>query len=339
MEITSHISFLLTKHECVIIPALGAFVVQDSKASCADDSGVFVPPMRSLGFNSELKHNDGLLSGSLMKERNISFEESNLLIEQFCDYFKKEIYTRGNIEIQSVGKFNYSQEKKLIFTPSSEPSSNASFYGFSNFYLSPLTQIEIPVFINTEKAKTSTNLWLQVGQKIISATASVAAVIIVFLLLSSPLTQDEIPQQYASFISQFASLEKMVLDSINKNKDTSEIAIIMPAEIYADKQALDLPAYEEKEIEVLEIFPEKIVAENSMSYCIVVGSFPSLIQAEKELANIQKEEQFKNATIINKENRARISVGQFYEKAEADDFLNNLRKSNPKYADAWLLCQ
>ena len=82
-NIFSHIAYLLTKHECVIIPGFGALVHSNVPAKDTMDEDIFSPPFILLGFNSELKHNDGILADSIKKEQKISYNEASKIVSDF----------------------------------------------------------------------------------------------------------------------------------------------------------------------------------------------------------------------------------------------------------------
>ena len=63
--ISFHIAYLLTQHEYVIVPGLGAFVVSLPEKDKTSRWGILSPPVYSLEFDQELKHDDGLLANSI----------------------------------------------------------------------------------------------------------------------------------------------------------------------------------------------------------------------------------------------------------------------------------
>ena len=66
-RIISHIEKLLLKHDCVIVPHIGGFVLQHIPAHYEKDEQIFYPEQKEIVFNRELQHNDGLLSESYIQ--------------------------------------------------------------------------------------------------------------------------------------------------------------------------------------------------------------------------------------------------------------------------------
>ena len=61
IELARHIEILLLENDCVIVPELGGFIAHYQPAHYEENEGVYVPPIRTVGFNSQLTMNDGLL--------------------------------------------------------------------------------------------------------------------------------------------------------------------------------------------------------------------------------------------------------------------------------------
>jgi hypothetical protein len=70
-------------------------------------------------------------------------------------------------------------------------------------------------------------------------------------------------------------------------------------------------------------------------YYIVVGGEDSKSRAEYLLEKVQSSG-FKEAAIVQSEERYRIYVASFTDKVEGESFLEAFRKENPKYESAWL---
>lgn len=61
IELAQHIEVLLLENDCVIVPGLGGFVAHYTPAMRVAEENVFLPPTRIIGFNPQLKMNDGYL--------------------------------------------------------------------------------------------------------------------------------------------------------------------------------------------------------------------------------------------------------------------------------------
>ncbi|MDE5735443.1 MAG: SPOR domain-containing protein, partial [Duncaniella sp.] len=112
-----HIEYLLLRHDCVIVPGLGAFLVHRDEARL-EDGRRLLPPVRTLGFNSELTLNDGLLAGSVARRDSITYEAARQRIGQCVESFIHQLRESGTVPLGRLGTLSVSPESKgYIFEP------------------------------------------------------------------------------------------------------------------------------------------------------------------------------------------------------------------------------
>jgi nucleoid DNA-binding protein len=321
-NIDFHLAYLLTRHECVIIPGFGAFVVSYIPASKKKGSEVFCPPCQMLSFNSTIKHNDGLLANSLSLEKNISYKETGLIINQYVNHLNNQLNTGKTIVIQWIGNLSLSPENKIIFTPSARLSCNAFNYGFGNFYIPDIKELKSANETNSVKRNNDEVVTISVNRRALMWTGSVAAAVLALLLVSTPLNN------HSGKNAQDASFIPIPVNKIESQGTTVEEQVIV----------IDNPLVSEPKPETIEIKPEMIQPANVRYYYIVIASLPAKNLAEKKLPDFQKAG-FANAAIISREDKHRIYVNKFEDKKEAEVFLAEFRIKNPEFATAWLLSQ
>ena len=116
------------------------------------------------------------------------------------------------------------------------------------------------------------------------------------------------------------------------------------AEPKASKEVKALPAVAKKEV----IKAESVKAETKSTkevqksnssqnkgMFIIVASLPTMQDAEKELAKFKKQG-YEEATILTSDNRYRIALYRYTDKAKAYEKINELRKDK-QFKTAWLL--
>jgi nucleoid DNA-binding protein len=312
-KINSHIAYLLTKHECVVIPGFGAFVTSFIPASGKEREGEFSPPSQLLGFNPEIKHNDGLLTHFLSVIQKISYKEADLLIKQYVNQLNDLLYTDKTVNIEWIGRFSLSTENKIIFTPDSHLSCNAIHFGFNHFSLPQLKDLKFIEPITVEPEKDEEVITISVNRRTLAWAASVAAAILALFLISTPLNNHEGQHtQNASFFPAFRNIEssKAIVP------DTLEI--------------LPVPAIVDE--------PAPVSRVSSSYYYVIVASLSSEEKAQIALSAFQKAG-FPQAAIVSKEGRYRVYINRLETKEEAISYLRTFRTDNPKYANAWLLKQ
>ena len=81
IELAQHIEVLLLENDCVIVPGFGGFVAYYTPAMRVEGN-TFLPPTRTIGFNSQLKLNDGLLVQSYMAVYDTNFSDATKIVEE-----------------------------------------------------------------------------------------------------------------------------------------------------------------------------------------------------------------------------------------------------------------
>lgn len=116
-DISIHIEYLLFRHECVILPGVGAFMASEVSASIESGAGVIVPPYRELTFNSSIKVDDGLLSHSVARKERVDHTTARLAVEDYADWVREEMSETGEVTIGSLGTLRQGEEGELTFLP------------------------------------------------------------------------------------------------------------------------------------------------------------------------------------------------------------------------------
>ena len=173
IEIERHIEILLLDNDCVIVPGLGGFTAHHVEARFDESDDVFVPPLRTLGFNQQLKINDSLLVQSYIEAYDISYPEALRRIEGEVEELRQRLTNDGYYEMTDIGVLEMNEDGNIIFTPCEAGILTPELYGLSSFEMQPLmaeesttsassTQVQKP---NVEPTPITTTVFDQVGQK------------------------------------------------------------------------------------------------------------------------------------------------------------------------------
>lgn len=131
MQITDHISSLLYRYECVVIPGFGAFLTQRQPAKIDQENQIFYPPSKSISFNRQLKENDGVLANHIAKTEGISYEQSFRKIQYFIENILETIEKNEKVNLKGIGMF-YAQADKILFQPDLSVNYLPEAFGFSS---------------------------------------------------------------------------------------------------------------------------------------------------------------------------------------------------------------
>lgn len=117
IELERHIEILLLQNDCVIVPQLGGFVAHHVDARYDSRDNMFLPPMRTLGFNQKLQINDSLLAQSYIEAYDISYPEAMSRINDDVNELKQRIENEGSYALNGIGVLSYNENGSYEFKP------------------------------------------------------------------------------------------------------------------------------------------------------------------------------------------------------------------------------
>ena len=328
-----HIAYLLTKHECLIIPGFGAFIASSTEIDATKEKRLMRFPVQSLGFNPEIRHNDGLLANSLCKGESISYQTACSEIRSYVNLLNSRLAEGKTVIIHWVGQLSLSDDRKIVFTPSSRLSCNANYFGLHPFYISSLKELELPFESPLpEKKEKSEWIFIPINKGIFRWAGLAAAVVAALFLVATPVNEHSAGYSQEANVIPFSSKINIAFSASNET----------PAEVKETHSVPTLPivAEEEKPVEAKEKPVEAVVEKKAVSrhYYIVVASLPTSALAKKALNDFQQS-LFPAARMVSEGNKHRIYVRQFENKSEAETYLFQFRSQYPQHKDAWLLSQ
>ena len=210
IELSKHIQYLLLENDCVIVPDLGGFIAHYQPARYDEKEGVYVPPIRTIGFNPQLTMNDGLLVQSFMQTHHTDFPDATRLIAAKVDRIKELLYHEGVVEFQGVGSLYYNIQNHYEFHPMEQGILSPILYGLGPLELTNLSEKPVLLPKNEQKdaeevlevmpAAQSTGKQIHFHPHVwMRNAAAVAAAIILSVLISVPVENTYIDEgNYAS---------------------------------------------------------------------------------------------------------------------------------------------
>lgn len=140
--VIKHIGKLLFHHNCVIVPGLGGFVANYQSAKMHPVSYIFNSPSKSLAFNINLQHNDGLLLYQLVAEEHITATEAEKQIREFVADVQLTLSKNQTYKLQHIGRLMNDIEGNLQFIPDATENYLQEAYGLYNFTAQPVIRKE-----------------------------------------------------------------------------------------------------------------------------------------------------------------------------------------------------
>lgn len=218
ISINEHIEYLITRHDCVVVPGWGALIAQYQSAQIDETRGVMLPPMRIIGFNRDINHNDGLIATSVMRREKISYEVATKIVNDEVDVINHQIELEGEVSIGKVGVFRKSENGTVVFEPFSPKLEYAGL---------PMLNIEARR-VEEEVEHKSDVVYIPVSRNFFKLAASIILLIGLGLTLSTPLIVDETQANYASMSTPKVIVPEKVNPQIEEPAIDSELFIAMP---------------------------------------------------------------------------------------------------------------
>lgn len=135
-----HIEILLLSNDCVIVPGLGGFVAHHVCARYVPEEGIFLPPLRTVGFNAQLTMNDSLLAQAYAEAADTSLPDALDAIEREVADLRATLDDTGEVEMPSLGRLYKTDEGHLAFDPCEAGILTPSLYGLSSFEIRQIAE-------------------------------------------------------------------------------------------------------------------------------------------------------------------------------------------------------
>lgn len=150
MNLEQHISYLLYRYNCVVIPNFGAFLTEKISGSIQESNHTFYPPKKIVSFNSHIKNNDGLLANHITQFEDCSYDEAVSKIEGQVSIWKKNLLNSDFLILKNIGLLKLNTENNIVFETYENTNYLTDSFGLSSF-VSPTVKREVLKAITNEK--------------------------------------------------------------------------------------------------------------------------------------------------------------------------------------------
>ena len=340
IELAQHIEALLLENDCVIVPGFGGFVAHYAPATHVKEENLFLPPTRTIGFNPQLKLNDGVLVQSYMSAYDTSFADATRIVEKEVSAFIEILHEEGKAHLENVGEIHYNIYGNYEFIPYDCKITTPSLYGLDSFEIHELATLQqkekvlIPANLTREKKTYEISInraYLR------NAVAMIAAVILFFAFSNRVENTDIQKNNYAQLLpgELFEQIEKQSVVvtpvSVKSRGTQQQVQKTSAPKITVDKAKTSRPiAVKEVKVNKQETVPAPVSAKSQANFNhpfhIIVAGGISMKDAEA-MANQLKEKGFAEAKALNTAGKVRVSIRSFDNREEATKQLLELRKN------------
>ena len=280
MQFENLIKDLLYSNDCVVLPGLGGFIAKYKGASLNSALHTIYPPQKTIGFNPQIKENDGLLVSALCALNNCSYADAKIELDAWVKEQSNTLLRGEKISWKGIGILFQDRLGKIQFIPDSKGNFSVESFGLEKIILVPVERtIEEPVtpaISNLEKRAEQGSKWIW------KAAAVLALPILGVGIFALSHKIESTDWQYASFKlfgtkSRVAEYTPEVTRAVPTYTLTEETEIVStPIEI---ENPIVTPSSTEE--------PE-VVAVSQKKYEIIVGAFAVSDNAERMVRELKK---------------------------------------------------
>lgn len=315
-KIILHIEYLLLRHDCVVVPGLGAFLNVRKNSYYDKENGLWMPPTEEIRFNRAVSHDDALLASSYARREKIDYATASGILRHHVKEIHDILQSEGEFMIGRIGMLVQDQDS-ISFSPSSSPASGAADEGLFPVRYEERTLSETIQPDSDEKGAlrvfdTRKNYYLAINKRFARSVASVVLVLIVAMAAIIPFGK-------------------------NFNEDQ---ASIIPVKVISE--AIET-TYDKPSHKALHNVTDSIVAtedsghnyksDKSAEWQIIVGTFRTQQEAERYIA--ANGGKGYDLTVLPSSRLKRISAIGAEKKETLIEIMNSAEFQN-KYPQAWI---
>ena len=328
-ELIQQIQKLLLENDCVIIPDFGGFVAHYSSAKWIEEEGLFLPPTRVIGFNSQLKLNDGLLAQAYMDTYGTDFADATKLVNKAVNELKNFLHLNGYIDMHGIGEMTQNIQNHYTFRPYTDGAMTPSLYALTSFHIQKLSEEayttsksnfaeeknnskESDLILESDDEETENDYRFSPKVYLISSIIA-AAVILFFFLFSTKIYNTELSK---------VNVAQIIPSGSFYNADKTSL-IAKKTEVSKKNYANNHKAFVQNKDSIKD------------KYFIIISAVANRIDAKSITKHLRKEGNNKSCVIPGKRS-FRIAITSFNDRAIASKELAKFR-SSATYKSAWLL--
>lgn len=304
--IEKHIAHLLYYHDCVIVPGLGGFVANFKSAMIHPEQNLFVPPLKEIGFNRSLLHQDGLLANHVAIEQAVSYVEASAIITAFVGDVRSRIAAGETVAMGEVGSLRGDAIGNILFSPNDSASFLPDALGLSTFRFEPLgfkhvVKIEQKMHVPHIMQNRSPRYW----------TAVAAMIVGLFFLTTFELKMPEISE--AGFSSLLVPATEQVSVEVRDNE-----ALVLESKLEEASVAsvTEMPAVNKR-------------------HHLIAASFKQAAPADQSVRRFVQEGFSQAQVLADGSGRFRIALESFENREEAIDAMQRYRQQK-RFAEVWV---
>lgn len=336
-NLARHIELLLRDNDCVILPGFGGFIAHDVPAYYVSEEALYYPPSRSISFNAAITMNDGLLAQSYMKSYQVDYACATHMIDVAVEQLLDTLDEEGRVTLPRIGTLTQDIHQSLQFVPDAAGIASPKHFGLGSLAIKELGQL-----LNTDATPkaavthTTKTIDLHIRKDVLHRVISTAAIFLLLIMVALPTGNHKSTDVAALRLTELATSPQVQItaptpiavpaEPVVMSNDTTPTTL--PVVVEVAPVVAETPAVGTPQPTVVDVKPAK-------TYHIIVASLPNRRGADEALAQYAHMG-YAEVSLVERDDRVRISLMQFADKDEANAQLKALR-THDKFQNAWLL--
>lgn len=326
----------LLLHDCVVLPTIGAFIVEQTPPLYDKDLNVITPAGQRISFNASLVDRDGILDSCYARTLGLSVRRARLVVDSDVTVIRHQLYQSSSLTIGSnLGILTLQESGELLFTPVQERQGLRSIHSYGLYPQSCLLPAVAPVdHVATEPAsetKSDRKYWTIRINRTAANWAAAGAICFLCLL---PISSDSNPDRYSAGFVPYGWLD--------------EASVVTPEQTQA-KPSIALAPKAETQEEIVSTTPEHATSSSLVithdealqqgSHAVVVGVFKGPKRAEQfieEAAADQTQAEGISLQIIQESSRCLVIAGISSSEERAGELRRSVSALSDSFAGAWI---
>ena len=343
IELAQHIETLLLENDCVIVPGLGGFVAHYAPATRVKEENIFLPPTRIIGFNPQLKMNDGLLVQSYMSVYGTNFSDATKMVERKVNELISVLHEEGKVDLPNVGEVRYTIHNTFDFAPYDNKITTPYLYGLDAFEMKELSALgkpqaekavsySMPTVVKEEKRTFA----IKINRAYLTnAAAIVAAIVEKQSLAITPIVVKQNTPTRKSATDKQAGTKKVVAPVAVREVKVGKTPAVASETKVKEEASHSATTTEAPKQNVQPATAKPVIATPKRPYHIIIASVGTEQDAETMAAQLISKG-FKGAKAIVGDGKMRVSIESCGTEVEAYQALARIRQDET-YKNAWVL--
>jgi len=272
IEFEKHILELLKNNPCVVLPGFGGFILKSVPSSIHQTT--IYPPSKQIAFNASLVHDDELLTGAVMSNYTLAYQEAKNKVLMFSNQLSYTLRKEQHLSLKQIGAFSVGENNQIVFKPFVSNVIDKNTFGLGQFHIKPITKRVIAkenketakAFAQSVKSERKVNARKKSKLPIVGLISSVLLMAGISVLIATNTGIPSAATHQAGFVDMLFPNDTFIKSFDNSVAHYTE-SNIQPSDQKEDYQSGRLFSIKNEAL--------------ATGYYIVVGSYASLSNAER----------------------------------------------------------